>query len=106
MSHGVTFRRLVWAVAALAFVAGFALFIVSGATTDKGTPGAIRAESAKIMGAERSRCAKLGSYASLVVLRDEGWLHFVPQYNSVVIVPGPHCGTIVIGSPAYQLSSG
>lgn len=106
MFEGVSFRRLLVAVLVVSFIVGFAAFVMSGATTDKGTPGAIRAESGRIMMAERASCAKFGAYASITDLRREGLLTFNPVYNSVVLIPGPHCGTIVIGSPAYQSVSG
>ncbi len=97
-----SFASLLAAVLALSFVVGFAVFVMSGATTNSGTTGAISAESAKIMSAEKTRCAKYGTYTSIETLRSEGLLTFKPVYNSVVYVPGKHCGTIIIGSPAYQ----
>lgn len=90
----------------LSFIAGFAVFVVSGATTNKGTPNAIEAEGALIRIAEQTRCIRFGSYASIATLRRERLLAFKPVYNSVVYVPGKQCGTIVIGSPAYQSSAG
>lgn len=106
MFERVSFRRLVGAILVVSFVAGFAVFVMAGAVTDRGTPRAIRAESARIMSAERARCVRYGAYAPIATLRSEGFLVFTPQYNSVVLIAGPHCGTVVIGSPAYQLSSG
>jgi hypothetical protein len=98
--------RLVGAVLACSFIAGFAVFVLTGATTNRGTIGAIRAESATIMTAEKTSCIEFGTYASIATLRREGLLTFKPAYNSVVYLPGKHCGTIVIGSPAYQSSAG
>jgi len=106
MFEKLSFGRLLAAVLALSFVAGFAVFVLSGATTNKGTTGAIKAESAMIMLAEKTRCIRYGSYASISTLRREGLLSFKPAYNSVVYIPGKHCGTIVIGSPAYQSPAG
>jgi hypothetical protein len=100
-----SFFHLLLAALALSFIIGFAVF-VSGATTNKGTTEAIAAESAKIMSAEKSRCARYGTYASISTLRKEGLLTFKPIYNSVVYLPGTHCGTIIIGSPAYQSPTG
>lgn len=102
MSGRFSFGQLLVAVLALSFILGFAAFVFSGATTDKGTTTAIQAENAKIMGAERTSCHKFGTYASISTLLKEGLLTFKPVYNSVVYVPGNACGTIVIGSPAYQ----
>jgi hypothetical protein len=102
----LSFAHLLGAVLALSFVAGFAVFVLSGATTNNGTTGAIAAESATIMSAEKTRCMTYGTYASISTLRSEGLLTFKPVYNSVVYVPGKHCGTIVIGSPAYQSQAG
>ncbi|MGD0054575.1 MAG: hypothetical protein ABSC34_03955 [Acidimicrobiales bacterium] len=58
------------------------------------------------MKAERARCQRYGTYASISTLRRERFLTFTPVYNSAVYLPGPHCGTIVIGSPAYQSTAG
>jgi hypothetical protein len=101
-----TFPRLLALILALSFVVGFAVFVMTGATTNKGTTGAIAAESARIMSAEKARCLQYGTYASITTLRREGLLTFTPVYNSVVYLPGKHCGTIVIGSPSYQSPSG
>jgi hypothetical protein len=98
----LSFSRLLAAAFVVAFVVGFAVFVISGATTNKGTTSAIKAESATIMQAEKTRCAIYGSYTSIATLRREGLLTFKPEYNSVVVIPGGHCGTIVIGSAAYQ----
>jgi hypothetical protein len=106
MFERLSFTHLVGAILALSFIAGFAAFVLSGATTNKGTTGAIRAESAMIMNAERTRCTKYGSYASISTLRKEGLLAFKPIYNSVVYLPGNRCGTVIIGSPAYQSPAG
>jgi hypothetical protein len=102
----LSFAHLLGAVLALSFIVGFAVFVLAGATTNKGTTGAIGAESASIMSAEKTSCVKYGTYASISTLRREGLLTFKPVYNSVVYVPGKHCGTIVIGSPAYQSPAG
>jgi hypothetical protein len=102
MSGKLTFAHLLGAVVAVSFIAGFAVFILSGAVTDKGTSGAIGAERATIMAAEKTSCMSLGRYGSVATLRSEGLLTFKPVYNSVVYLYGPHCGTIVIGSPAYH----
>ena len=64
------------------------------------------AESATIMAAEKTSCSRFGTYASIATLRREGLLTFKPVYNSVVFMPGKHCGTIVVGSPAYQSPAG
>ncbi len=86
----------------LSFVAGFAVFVLSGATTNRGTTGAIAAERAQIKLAEDARCRRDGAYAPIATLRREGFLSFTPVYNSVVYLPGTGCGTIVIGSASYQ----
>ena len=106
MSHKLSFGRLLGAVLALSFIIGFAVYVLSGATTNKGTPRAIRAESAAIMRAEKASCSKYGKYASISTLRKDGLLAFEPVYNSVVYLPGTGCGTIVVGSPAYQSPAG
>jgi hypothetical protein len=106
MYRKLSFFQLLGAVLALSFIVGFAVFVLSGATTNKGTVGAIQSENATIMTAEQTRCLRFGTYASIATLRKEGLLTFKPIYNSVVYVPGKHCGTIVVGSPAYQSPSG
>jgi hypothetical protein len=106
MFEKLSFVRLLAAVLALSFIVGFAVFVLLGATTNKGTTGAIGAERATIMTAEKTSCIRYGTYASIATLRREGLLTFKPAYNSVVFVPGKHCGTIVIGSPAYQSPAG
>ena len=106
MSQKLSFGHLLGALLALCFVIGFAVYVLSGATTDKGTTGAIGSESAIIMAAEKASCSKYGKYASISTLRSEGLLGFKPVYNSVVYLPGKGCGTIVIGSPAYQSPAG
>jgi hypothetical protein len=106
MSQKPSFGHLLGAVLALSFVIGFAVYVLSGATTDKGTTGAIGSESAIIMTAEKASCAKYGRYASISTLRLERLLAFKPVYNSVVYLPGAGCGTIVIGSAAYQSHAG
>lgn len=102
MFRKLSFTQLLGLLLALSFVVGFTVFVLSGATTNKGTPGAIGAERALIKSAEKTRCAKFGTYASIATLKEEGLLTFTPTYNSVVYIPGKHCGTLVIGSSAYQ----
>ena len=102
----LSFAQLLGAILALSFILGFAAFVLSGATTNKGTTGAIGAESATIMSAEKTRCIRYGSYASISTLRREKLLAFAPVYDSVVYLPGKNCGTIIIGSPAYQSPAG
>jgi hypothetical protein len=101
-----SFLRLLCLALVLSFILGFAAFILTGATTDKGTSGAIASEYAVIVSAEKASCHSFGSYGSIATLRREGLLTFKPSYNSVVYLPGAHCGTIIVGSPAYQSSSG
>jgi hypothetical protein len=105
-SPRLSFGHLLAAVLALSFIIGFAAYVLTGATTNKGTTGAIGSESAIIMRAEKASCSKYGKYASIATLRNEGLLAFAPVYNSVVYLPGKGCGTIVIGSPAYQSPAG
>jgi hypothetical protein len=102
----LSFGRVLCLVLLASFVAGFAVFVLSGATTDKGTTGAIRSENALIMSAEKTRCIRYGTYASISTLRKEGLLTSNPLYNSVVYLPGKNCGTVIVGSPAYQLPAG
>jgi hypothetical protein len=102
----LSFGYLLCAALALSFILGFAIYVVSGATTDKGTTRAIGSESAIIKSAEKASCSKYGRYASISTLRNEGLLAFAPVYNSVVYLPGAGCGTIVVGSPAYQSPAG
>lgn len=102
----LSFVHLLVAVFVLAFVAGIAVFVLSGATTDKGTTGAISAEYAKIAAAEKLSCSRFGRYGSISALRSEKLLTFVPTYNSVVYLPGSRCGSYVIGSSAYQSAAG
>jgi hypothetical protein len=106
MSQRLSFRHLLGAALALSFIVGFGVYVLSGATTNKGTTGAIRSESAMIMRAEKASCARYGRYASISTLLKEGLLATKPTYNSVVYLPGAGCGTIVIGSPAYQSPEG
>jgi hypothetical protein len=106
MSERFSFRCLLGAALALSFIVGFSVYVLSGATTDKGTTGAIGSESAIIMKAEKASCARYGKYASISTLLKEGLLATRPTYNSVVYLPGTGCGTIVIGSPAYQSPEG
>jgi hypothetical protein len=105
MFEKLSFVHLLAAVLALSFIVGFAVFVL-GATTNKGTTAAIGAERATIMTAEKTSCIRYGTYASIATVRREGLLTFKPVYNSVVFVPGKHCGTLVIGSPAYQSPAG
>ena len=100
------FARVVGAVLALSIASGFAAYVLSGATTDKGTAGAIAAEAAVIMRAEKASCARYGSYASISTLRKERLLTINPVYNSVVYVRGARCGTVTVGSPSYQAPAG
>jgi hypothetical protein len=106
MSEKLSFGRLVAAVLALSFIVGFAVYVLSGATTDKGTTRAIGSEGAMIMRAEKASCSKYGKYAPVSTLRSEGLLASQPVYNSVVLLPGRGCGTIVVGSPSYQSPAG
>jgi hypothetical protein len=101
----LSFAHLVAAVLVLSFVLGFAVFVLS-ATTNKGTTGAIGAERATIMTAEKTRCLRYGTYASIATLQREGLLTFRPVYNSVVTIPGKGCGTLIVGSPSYQSPAG
>jgi hypothetical protein len=101
-----SFVHLLIAAFVVAFIAGFALFVLSGATTDRGTTGAISAEYHEIVSAEHASCAKHGHYASLSTLEKEQLLTFKPVYNSVVYLPGAHCGSIIVGSSAYQSAAG
>ncbi len=102
MLKKLSMAQIVVATLILSFIIGFATFVWSGAITNKGTPSAIHAERALILTAEKTRCRRYGTYASIATLRTEGLLAFEPIYNSVVYLPGNHCGTIVIGSPSYQ----
>jgi hypothetical protein len=106
MRRRLSFGRLLILLVTLGFILGFALYVLTGATTNKGTTGAIGAEYATIAKAEKASCRQHGTYATIATLRREGLLTFKPVYNSVVYVPGTHCGTIVIGSPAYQSAGG
>jgi hypothetical protein len=106
MSQRFSFRHLLGAALALSFIIGFAVYVLTGATTNKGTTGAIGSESAIIMRAEKASCARYGKYATISTLLKEGLLATKPIYNSVVYVPGAGCGTIVVGSPAYQSPEG
>ncbi len=101
MFKRLSFLQVVGVVLALSFIVGFAV-VLSGATTNKGTTGAITSEYAVIMSAEKTSCSQFGTYATISTLRREGLLTFKPLYNSVVYLPGKHCGSIVVGSPAYQ----
>jgi hypothetical protein len=106
MSHKFSLRQLLGTLLVVSFIMGFAVYVLSGATTSKGTTRAIGSESAAIMRAEKASCSKYGKYAPISILRSEGLLAFAPIYNSVVLLPGNGCGTIVIGSPAYQSPAG
>lgn len=106
MFEKLSFARILGAVLAASFVIGFFVFVLSGATTNKGTTGAIAAERATITSAEKVNCTTYGTYASIATLRQHGLLTFQPVYSSVVYVPGKRCGTIVVGSPAYQSPAG
>jgi hypothetical protein len=98
----ISFPQLVGAVVVLAVVIGVVLFVLLGATTNKGTTGAIASEYSKIVAAEKMSCTLHHRYASLATLEKEGLLTFKPIYNSVVYLPGQGCGSIVVGSSAYQ----
>jgi hypothetical protein len=74
----LSFAHLLGAVLALSFIVGFAVFVLSGATTNKGTTGAIGSESATIMSAEKASCTEYGTYASIAALRRDGLLTFNP----------------------------
>jgi hypothetical protein len=102
----ISFTHLLGAVLAISFIIGFSVYVLSGATTNKGTTAAIGSENALIMKAEKASCSKYGAYASISELRKEGLLTFKPLYNSVVYLPGSGCGTIIVGSPAYQSPAG
>jgi hypothetical protein len=106
MRRRLSFAHLLIVLVTISFILGFALYVLSDATTNKGTTGAIGAENANIASAEKASCHRYGTYASIATLRHEGLLTLKPIYNSVVFVPGKHCGTIVIGSPAYQSAGG
>jgi hypothetical protein len=102
----LSFLQVLGVVLALSILIGFAVFVLSGATTNKGTTGAITSENAVIVSAEKTSCHEFGRYATISTLRREGLLTFKPLYNSVVYLPGKHCGSIVVGSPAYQTPVG
>jgi len=102
----LSFVNLVGAVLGVSVIVGVVGYAVFGTTTNKGTTGAIGAENAKIMAAERTSCSKYGKYATISRLQSEGLLTTKPTYNSVVYVPGRGCGTIVVGSAAYQAQAG
>jgi len=102
MLKKLSFGRFLVAVLVSFIIIGFAVFVLTGARTNKGTTAAIRAERTVIMNAEIARCQRFGTYASITILRSENFLSINPVYNSVVYIPGDHCGTIIIGSAAYQ----
>ncbi len=101
-----SFARILGIAFVVAVAAGVAVYVLTGATTNRGTTGAIAAENAEVLSAEKARCTKDGTYASLATLLREGFLVTQPTYNSVVYVPGKGCGTIVVGSAAYQPGAG
>jgi hypothetical protein len=101
----LSFAQLLLIVLTISFIAGFCVFVLSGATTNRGTTGSIQSERTLIKNAEKASCSTYGHYGSIETLRTEGLLRFKPVYNSVVYIPGAHCGTIVVGSPSYQSSS-
>ena len=101
-----SFVHLLVAVFALGVVAGFAAFILSGATTNTGTSSAIGSEYSRIVAAEQLSCLRFGTFGTVATLRRERVLDFQPAYNSVVFLPGSHCGSYVVGSSAYQSSGG
>ena len=92
MFHKLSFGHLLGVALALSFIMGFAVYVLSGATINKGTPRAIGSESATIMKAEKASCSKSGKYASISTLRKDGLLTFEPVYNSVVYLPGADAG--------------
>jgi hypothetical protein len=102
----ISFAKLVAGVVALMIVVGVVLFVLLGATTNKGTTGAIASEYSRIQAAEKLSCTDHGRYASLATLESERLLTFKPVYNSVVYLPGAGCGSIVVGSSAYQSGGG
>lgn len=106
MVRRISFGHAVVAMVALAVFAGIVGYALSGTKTDAGTTGAIGAENARILTAEHSSCKRFGHYGTLATLRSEGVLTFTPTYNAVVYIPGKDCGTIVVGSSAYQSSAG
>lgn len=101
----LSFARLAGIVLAVSVLAGFFGY-AAVSTTNRGSTGAIAAENARIMAAERTSCLRHGSYGTLATLERAGLLATAPIYNSVVYVPGRGCGTIVVGSAAYQSQSG
>jgi hypothetical protein len=102
----VSFTKLVVVVVVLMVIVGVAVFVLLGATTNKGTTGAISSEYSRIVRAEKLSCTEHGRYASLAALEKERLLTFKPIYNSVVYLPGQGCGSIVVGSSAYQSGGG
>jgi hypothetical protein len=98
----ISFVQLVGIVVVVMVIVGVALFVLLGATTNKGTTGAIGTEYAKIVAAEKLSCGEHGHYASLATIEKEGLLTFKPIYNSVVYLPGKGCGSIVVGAASYQ----
>jgi hypothetical protein len=102
----VSFGHAVVAVVVIAVIVGVVGYAISGTKTDAGTTGAIAAENARIISAENSSCKRFGRYGTLATLKSERLLTFTPTYNSVVYIPGKDCGTIVVGSSAYQSSAG
>ena len=101
----LTFLRLTGIALAIGAVVGFGAYAAFGTPRNAGTVGAIGSEDAVIMAAEKASCHKYGSYASIEKLRAEGLLASAPVYNSIVILPGKGCGTVVVGSPSYQSPS-
>ena len=107
MLDKLSFSKLLAALLVVAVIVGIAVdYAASDTTTNKGTPGAISAENAQVMAAEKASCNKHGKYASLSTLESDGLLSFKPTYNAVVYVPGKGCGTLVVGSAAYQPVAG
>jgi hypothetical protein len=106
MLKRLSFVQLISLMLIAGVIAGVVGYVLDGATTNKGTTGAIAAETSKINQAEKLSCTEHGRYAPLATLEREGLLPFRPIYNSIVYVPGPGCGTIVVGSPAYQSQAG
>lgn len=106
MLKRLTFFQVISLTLIVGVIAGIVSYVLDGATTNRGTTGAIAAENAKINQAEKLSCREHGHYATLAKLERERLLPFRPIYNSVVYIPGPRCGTIVVGSPAYQSQAG
>lgn len=107
MSFGrLRFVNLIAGVLVVSVVVGIVGYGEFGTVTNTGSTGAIAAENATIMAAEHTSCHRYGAYATVASLEREGLLTIKPTYNSIVIVPGRGCGTVVVGSSAYQAPAG